>query len=257
MADFIFFERGVVIPLFPHAVVPFIMFCITYPYRYVIEERGRRKLYQAFSYYVSPEVIDRLVINDADHLMKGERHNVCIMFLDIRGFTALSEKYESESIVSMLNIFFERVTEIVQNHGGFVNKFIGDGMLAFFAVGDTYVDDSIDASIEICRLTTEINSSGILKPHIGDDTLAIGIGLHAGTVILGNIGSKRKMDFTVIGRAVNAASRIESLTKDYSRSILLSREVKSMSIKGYAFEPLGTAEVKGISGGVEIFGLLQ
>lgn len=257
IVNFAFFATGVVIPLFPHAAVPLIMFCITYPYRYVIEERGKRKLYQAFSYYVSPEVIDRLVTSDADHLMRGERRNVCIMFLDIRGFTALSEKHESESIVSVLNLFFERVTEIVQNQSGFVNKFIGDGMLAFFTVGDEYVDDAIEASINICRLVTEMNLSGVFKQHIGDDPIAIGIGLHAGGVILGNIGSKRKMDFTVIGRTVNAASRIEALTKDYSRAILMSREVTSMSLRGYTFEPLGRAQVKGIAGGVEIFGLLQ
>lgn len=252
---FAFFSQGIVIPLFPHISVPLIMFCVIYPYRYVIEERGKRKLYQAFSYYVSSGVIDRLITNDADQLMKGERHNVCIMFLDIRGFTALSEKHESESIVSMLNIFFEQVTETIQKHGGFVNKFIGDGMLAFFTPGDKYVDDAIESSMEICRLTARLNSSGILTQHIGDDALAIGIGLHAGNVILGNIGSKLKMDFTVIGRAVNAASRIESLTKEYSRSILVSSEIMSMSRRGYTFEPLGTAHVKGIAGGVEIFGV--
>jgi adenylate cyclase len=257
IASFALFAQGIVIPIFPHAAVPLIMFCITYPYRYVIEERGKRKLYQAFSYYVSPEVIDSLITSDADRLMKGERHNVCIMFLDIRGFTALSEKHESESIVSMLNTFFEQVTEIVQNNGGFVDKFIGDGVLAIFTVGEEYVDDAIEAAIKICQAVTEINSSGILKQHIGDDPLAIGIGLHAGTVILGNIGSKRKMDFTVIGRPVNAASRIESLTKEYSRAILMSSEVTSMSRRGFNFEPLGRAQVKGISGGVEIFGLLQ
>ena len=257
IVSFALFTKGIVIPIFPHAAVPLIMFCITYPYRYVIEERGKRKLYQAFSYYVSPEVIDSLITSDADRLMKGERHNVCIMFLDIRGFTALSEKHESESIVSMLNTFFEQVTEIVQNNGGFVDKFIGDGVLAIFTVGEEYVDDAIEASIKICRAVTEINSSGILKQHIGDDPLAIGIGLHAGNVILGNIGSKRKMDFTVIGRPVNAASRIESLTKEYSRVILMSSEVTSMSRRGFNFEPLGRAQVKGISGGVEIFGLLQ
>lgn len=257
LAAFVLFEKGVVIPLFPNAAIPLVMFCITYTYRYVVEERGRRKLYQTFSYYVSPDVIDRLITNNADHLMRGERHNVCVMFLDIRGFTALSERHEAESIVPMLNIFFEQVTETVQKHGGFVNKFIGDGMLAFFAVGDAYTDCAIEASIEICQMTGEMNSSGVLKPHIGDDTIAIGIGLHAGSVILGNIGSRRKMDFTVIGRAVNAASRIESLTKEYSRTILLSSEVKSLSRRGYSFEPLGTASVKGISGGVEIFGLIQ
>jgi class 3 adenylate cyclase/CHASE2 domain-containing sensor protein len=253
---FTLFGSGVALPLLPHAVVPLLMFGIAYPYRYVVEERGRRKLYQTFSYYVAPEAIDRLITSDAEHLMKGERHNVCIMFLDIRGFTALSQKYESEAIVAMLNIVFEQVTEIVQNHGGFVNKFIGDGMLAIFTLGDGYVDDAIEASRDICHQVAEINASGVLARHIGDDILGIGIGLHSGDVILGNIGSRRKMDFTVIGRAVNAASRIESLTKEYSRQILMSSEVVAMSRRGYAFEPLGTAAVKGIVEGVEIFGLL-
>ncbi len=255
--DYLFFESGFVIPLFPNAVIPIIMFCISYPYRYVVEDRGRRKLYQAFGYYVSPEVIDRLIVSDADHLLKGERHNACVMFLDIRDFTSLSEKYPAESIVAMLNVFFEKVTEIIQNRGGFVNKFIGDGVLAFFTSGIDYVDHAIEASLEICELTDEINSSGLLRQHIEEDVLNIGIGLHAGSVILGNIGSKRKMDFTVIGRTVNAASRIESLTKQYSRAVLVSADVKSMSSHSCVFEPLGMAEVKGIPGGVEIFGIQQ
>lgn len=249
------FSKNYAIPLFPHVLSPLVVFSTSYLYRFMVEERSKRQLYQTFSYYVEPQVIDQLVTQDPANLMRGERRDVCIMFLDIRGFTALSERISSESLVSMLNVFFGRVSEIVQDNHGFVNKFIGDGMLAFFAVGANYVDDALQASREICQATEQMNQSGDLTSMIGENRLAIGIGLHNGSVILGNIGSRRKMDFTVIGPPVNTASRIESLTKQYAREILVSDAVQAVAGGHFTFDPLGRAEVKGIEGGVEIFAL--
>jgi adenylate cyclase len=251
----ILFSKNMAVPLFPHALAPLVIFAASYLYRYMIEERSKRQLYQTFSYYVEPHIIDQLVTQDPSTLMRGERHDVCVMFLDIRGFTALSEKISSEALVSMLNIFFGRVSEIVQGNQGFVNKFIGDGMLAFFAVGDNYVDDALQASREICLATEQLNQTGELTPLIGEKRLAIGIGLHSGSVILGNIGSRRKLDFTVIGPPVNTASRIESLTKQYGREVLVSDVVQAAAGEHFSFDQLGRAEVKGIDGGVEIFAL--
>jgi class 3 adenylate cyclase len=247
--------HGFNLPVFPHILAPPVIFTANYLYRYMVEERSKRQLYQTFSYYVDPVIIDRLVTQDPQTLMKGERHDVCVMFLDIRGFTALSERISSESLVSMLNTFFGRVSEIVQGNEGFVNKFIGDGMLAFFAVGDRLVDDALQASREICEATEHLNDSGALQAFIGDNRIAVGIGLHCGSVILGNIGSKRKLDFTVIGPPVNTASRIESLTKQFSRTVLVSDSVRNAASDRFSFEPLGRTDVKGIEGGVEIYSL--
>jgi adenylate cyclase len=254
-ANLLVFSRNHALPLFPHVLTPLVVFSASYLYRYMIEERSKRQLYQTFSYYVEPQVIDQLVTRDPSHLMRGERREVCIMFLDIRGFTALSERITSEALVSMLNVFFGRVSEIVQDNHGFVNKFIGDGMLAFFAVGDGYVNDALQASGEICQATEELNRSGELASLIGENRLAVGIGLHTGSVILGNIGSRRKLDFTVIGPPVNTASRIEPLTKQYARPVLVSAAVHAAAGEQFSFDHLGRAEVKGIDGGVEIFAL--
>jgi adenylate cyclase len=254
-ANVLAFSRSFDIPLFPNILAPLIVFAASYLYRYMIEEKSKRQLYQTFSYYVEPQIIDQLVTQDPSKLMRGERRDVCVMFLDIRGFTALSERISSESLVQMLNVFFGRVSEIVQSNHGFVNKFIGDGMLAFFAVGDTYVDDALQASREICQATEQLNRSGELTSMIGENHLAIGIGLHNGSVILGNIGSHRKLDFTVIGPPVNTASRIESLTKQYARPILVSDAVHNAASDHFTFDTLGRADVKGIDGGVEIFAL--
>lgn len=249
------FAHGFCLPMFPHILAPPAMFTANYLYRYMVEEHSKRQLYQTFSYYVDPVIIDKLITQDPKTLMKGERHDVCVMFLDIRGFTALSERISSEALVSMLNTFFGRVSEVIQGNQGFVNKFIGDGMLAFFAVGDRYVDDALQASREICEATEQLNDSGALRDYIGDRKITIGIGLHCGSVILGNIGSQRKLDFTVIGPPVNTASRIESLTKQYSRTILVSDAVRNAASERFLFETLGRAEVKGIEEGVEIYAL--
>ncbi len=249
------FSYGFNLPVFPHILAPPAMFTANYLYRFMVEERSKRKLYQTFSYYVEPAIIDKLITQDPLTLMKGERHDVCVMFLDIRGFTALSESISSEALVSMLNAFFGCISEIIQGNQGFVNKFIGDGLLAFFAVDEQYVDDALKASREICEATDQLNDSGALEAYIGDRSIAIGIGLHCGSVILGNIGSKRKLDFTVIGPPVNTASRIESLTKQYSRKVLVSDAVRNAASEQFTFEPLGRSEIKGINGGVEIYAL--
>ena len=112
--DICAFSRGYAVPMFPALVAPVTMFGISYLYRYMVEERGRRQLYQTFSYYVDRSIIDQLITQDSEKLMKGEERDVCVMFLDIRGFTALSERIPADAIVAMLNTFFGRVTEIVQ-----------------------------------------------------------------------------------------------------------------------------------------------
>jgi adenylate cyclase len=249
------FENAYDLPVFPHILAPLGIFTACYLYRYMVEERSKRQLYQTFSYYFEPAIIDQLITQDPGKLMKGEQRDVCIMFLDIRGFTALSEKITSEELVSVLNLFFGRISEVVQENNGFVNKFMGDGMLAFFAIGEHYVDDALRAARQACLATEQLNDSGLLREYIGETRLAIGIGLHSGKVVLGNIGSQRKLDFTVIGRPVNTASRIESLTKLYGRAVLVSETVRGAAGEQFSFEPLGHAEVKGVEGGVEVYAL--
>ncbi|MCX5811422.1 MAG: adenylate/guanylate cyclase domain-containing protein [Proteobacteria bacterium] len=238
-----FFSRGHIIPLFPHILAPFLVTAFIYPYHYIIEERDKRRLYKTFGYYVDKEVIDSLIDRDPENLLKGEYRDASILFLDIRDFTMLSMNHKAQDIVSLLNLYFGTITDIVKHHGGFVNKFIGDGVLAFFAGEENPVSSTIQSALEILHETQRLNDEGVLTPFIGDTKLFIGIGIHYGKVVMGNIGSEKKMDFTIMGANVNIASRIEGLTKQLKKPVLLSASAYNMLKDEYCFEDLGTQEV--------------
>lgn len=246
-------DRGTLLPLFPHALTPLFAFAAVYPYRYLTGERARRRIYEAFGYYVDRRVIDDLIRKDARQIASGERREVCVLFLDIRDFTALSNHSSPESIVRLLNVVFSRWTEIIQDHQGFVNKFMGDGLLAFFAFSDTYVEDALRAARRILESVDDIDASGELAATLGDRPLAVGIGIHCGTVIVGNIGSRRKMDFTVIGPAVNLASRVEGLTKTLGRKVLVTEAVQRKAGRDVALERVGEVPVRGFAEAVTLY----
>jgi len=241
----IFLINGYILPILPHILSPFLLFAAIYPYRYIIEERHRKRIHDAFGYYVDPRLLDTLIENDPESLLKGETMEMCVLFLDIRDFTRLSQTCDAKKIVGFLNIFFGAVTEIIQQHNGFLNKFLGDGLLAFFSIGQNRVEDAVQASMEIIAEIKKMNETDVFLPFIGDWHVAIGIGIHFGMVVMGNVGSKKKMDFTVIGSTVNLASRIEGLTKEYHKPLLLSETAYEKIRNIYQFECLGASKVKG------------
>jgi class 3 adenylate cyclase len=240
------FSRGYVVNVFPQLIAPFITLMLVYPYRYVTEERTRKKLYKVFSYYIDREVLDSLLEKDIAGLFRGESKDICIMFLDIRDFTRLSRREKAENIVQFLNFYFGAVTGIIQKHNGFVNKFIGDGILSFFAIKEDAVVNAIEASQEIMDETERMKNEKAFERFIGDWVLNIGIGIHYGTVIVGNVGSEKKMDFTIVGEHVNIASRIEGLTKQAGANLLVSDEAYALVKGRFNFIFLGDYEVKGV-----------
>lgn len=250
--DLLLFSKNLVIPTFPHLFALGLTAAITYPYRYLVEERDRIKLKETFGYYVDKSVIDKLVQSDAKQLMEGEMRNVTVMSLDIRNFTSLSNSYPPETVVALLNHLFSKFTEVVQSNSGFVNKFIGDGMLAFF-VGEDSPIMALDSAWSMNTLVQDMNEQKELFRFIQDRPIGIGIGLHYGPAIMGNIGSSRKMDFTVIGPTVNLAFRIESVTKELGATILVTREVYERTASLYELQHLGTVNVKGFSSQIEVY----
>lgn len=252
-ANLFAFAQGYVINVFPQLLAPFITLMLVYPYRYVTEERTRKKLYKVFSYYIDREVLDSLLEKDMAGLFKGESKDICIVFLDIRDFTRLSRREKAEDIVQFLNFYFGAITGIIQKHNGFVNKFIGDGILAFFAIKEDAIVNAIEASLEIISETERMKSEKAFERFIGDWVVNIGIGIHYGTVIVGNVGSEKKMDFTIVGEHVNIASRIEGLTKQANANLLVSDEAYTLVKDQFNFVYLGDYEVKGVDRPLPIY----
>ena len=187
----------------------------------VIEDLQREnELRRTMSRYLSNEVIDRLMVDPIGGL-GGSSHEVTILFSDIRGFTALAERLGAGDTVSMLNEYFSFMEDVVTNRGGIIDKYIGDAIMALF--GSPFPSDN-DAGNAVRAATDMFQALQILNARRAADhkaAIRIGVGIGTGSVVTGNIGSPKRMDFTVIGDSVNLASRIESATKTYGADILV------------------------------------
>ncbi|MBI4860036.1 MAG: adenylate/guanylate cyclase domain-containing protein [Candidatus Riflebacteria bacterium] len=219
----------------------------------VVQERNR--VIGLFGQHVSPAIVNKLLQQRADPV--SEVRHVCIMFLDIRDFTTFCEKRSPEQVVEYLNRLFSFMIEEVNEHQGVINKFLGDGFMAVFGAPLSDGRDSahaVDAALAILqRLQRELQAGGL-------PTTRVGLGLHCGPVVTGNIGSALRKEYTVIGDVVNLASRIESLNKQYDSCLLISQDVwNAVPEDGRPALPeptvLGEVQVKGRAQPVKVLKL--
>ncbi len=205
----------------------------------IVEEKNR--VLNTFGQHVSPAVVNKLLAQKAE--IDSEERNVCVMFLDIRQFTKFSENKTPEEVVNFLNVFFEAMIEVVNRHHGIINKFLGDGFMAIFGAPLSNENDSlhaVQAGMEMIEKTKELVASGKIPPT------RIGIGLHVGNAITGNIGSPLRKEYTVIGDTVNLASRVEQLNKQFDSQFLVTEEIlHSIGQQIEGMVPLGKTPVKG------------
>jgi class 3 adenylate cyclase len=190
------------------------------------EERERTRIRQIFGRYVSDEVVTKLLSENHRPDLGGEALNVTVLFSDIRGFTSISEKLTAHEVVEMLNAYFTRACEPILAQGGTVDKYIGDAVMAVFGSPVQYPDHAqraIRAALGMAR-EAEGFKQWMRKrfPDRGLSEFAIGVGLHTGEAVIGDIGTPKRKEFTAIGDTVNAASRLEGLTKDLQCVIVAS-----------------------------------
>jgi adenylate cyclase len=215
--------------------------------------KERDKLRTTFGKYMTASVVDYLLRGEVE--LGGKSLRVTILFSDIRSFTSIAEKMDAHSLVALLNEYFTEMVTVVMKHGGVVDKYIGDGLMAVFGApvpSDADAANAVRAAVEMRRSLARLNERLAAR---GVQPLRTGIGIHTGEVVAGNIGSDQRMEYTVIGDPVNVASRLESCTKELGVDVLISdatyelakgvveaRPVKAMTVKGRA-EPVMTYEV--------------
>jgi adenylate cyclase len=202
------------------------------------------------SRYFSPDVVDAIESPDLD---RGRRREVSILFSDLRGFTAMSEKLESQQVVDLLTDYQERMVRAIFEHGGTLDKFIGDGIMAYFGSLDEQ-ENSAESAVR-CSVSMHQALMGLNRERAqrGEPALRMGVGVHTGAVILGNIGSPERREYTAIGDAVNLSSRIEGLTKKLGEPILVSAATRRCVGDAMSFVKGGEVEVQGKSEPVEVF----
>ena len=206
----------------------------------------RNKIEHIFSKFVPKEVIrDLLDQSEEAELQLGEKRHVAILFSDIRSFTVISEHNSAEMIVDFLNRFFDKMSQAIRTQGGFIDKFIGDAILAVFGAPVSYENNAeraVRAALDMTKALSEIETGDLVLPESGFN---IGIGVHEGPTIVGNLGSRDKFDYTVIGDNVNLASRLEGLTKHYREHIIVSDILASSLSDEFILREVDTVKVKG------------
>jgi len=204
-----------------------------------LEERER--LREAFGTFVDPELGERVLREGTD--LAGEEVEVSVLFLDVRGFTTLAERASARDVVARLNALYDRVVPIVLRHGGHANKFIGDGMLAVFGAPERFADHADRAVAAALEISREVR---------GD--LRIGLGVNSGRVLVGTVGGGGRLDFTVIGDAVNTAARVESATRQTGDDVLITGETRRrLRAEHGAWEPRPAIPLKGKTEPVKLF----
>ena len=239
------------------------MFVLVTVYRYATEERDKRQLRKAFQLYLDPEVMEELLEQPEKLQLGGDERELTVMFSDIRGFTGISEKLSPTALVHLLNEYLSPMTEIVLRRRGTLDKYIGDAVMAFFGAPvhtDQHAAHGCDAALEMIETLTRMRE----KWRIEDPSLPqieIGIGVNTGRMVVGNMGSAQRFNYTVMGDDVNLASRLEGLNKEYGTHILITGSTLQAARKGladpaaYTVRELDFVQVKGKEEPVRLFEL--
>ncbi|BAY83469.1 adenylate/guanylate cyclase with GAF and PAS/PAC sensors [Calothrix parasitica NIES-267] len=224
----------------------------------VLEDISQEKRLKTTMYrYLNPHVAEQVMALGEDALMVGERKEVTILFSDIRGYTTLTENLGAAEVVSLLNQYFETMVEAVFNYEGTLDKFIGDALMAVFGaplpLTENHAWRAVQAALDMRHRLKEFNERRIVQEQ---PQIKIGIGVSSGEVVSGNIGSRKRMDYTVIGDGVNLSSRLEGTTKEYGCDIILSEFTYQLCSERVIVRELDKIRVKGKHQAVKIYELI-
>jgi adenylate cyclase len=250
----LYVSNDLVLPLAAPLVMTFAALVVHMVLGYMAESRAKRELAQQFATYVPPELVRQIVRHPELYSMQARTQELTVMFCDLRGFTSLSESMEPVALQSLLNEVLTRLTHVIRAHGGTIDKYIGDCVMAFWGAPvamDDHARRAVDAALDICKAVRQFNTE---RASAHQTTVEVGIGLNTGLMSVGNMGSDVRRAYTVIGDAVNLASRLEGLSRFYGVDMVASQAtVEQAKAAGYVWQELDRVRVKGKSNAVRIF----
>ena len=246
-------HQGYYLPLVPVSAACFLALLGNNVYAYAQRLWQKRHIEKAFKNYLAPAVVDRIVASGKDVNFKGVSENVTIFFSDIEDFSALSADQTPEWVVSLLNAYFEPMTDTIIKHEGTLDKFIGDSLMAYWNAPEPVTDHegkALAAAMEMQAALATLNEKFEKEFQC---RLVSRIGLHTGKVHVGNMGANTLADYTIIGNSVNLAKRLEGLGKDYGMQLVVSEAVQRACNRRYLFQRIGICRVKGPSEPVAVY----
>jgi adenylate cyclase len=252
MNFWLYLGAGLVLPLATALVMALTAFALNMSYGYFVESKSKRQIANLFGTYVPPELVDEMVKDPDSYNMKAASKELTVMFCDMRGFTKMSETMEPTQLQGLLNDVFSRLTNVIRNNRGTIDKYMGDCVMAFWGApvdspdhAALSVKTAIEMAVEVRKINEEHRSKGM--PEIG-----VGIGLNTGMMCVGDMGSSVRKSYTVIGDSVNLGSRLEGLSKTYGVDIVVAESTKKLT-PDMAWQELDKVRVKGKDQAVSIF----
>ncbi|MBQ6832929.1 MAG: adenylate/guanylate cyclase domain-containing protein [Lachnospiraceae bacterium] len=248
----IFYEQGYILPILYPVVGAAVIYISHVGLQYVQERKAKKHIQSLFGRYVSEEVVTSIVKGGEDALkLGGEKKDVAVLFVDIRGFTSFTERLEPEMVVQVLNRYLEEATKVIFDQKGTVDKFIGDAVMAIYNAPmdlDDYVFRAVKSGLAIAEASERLKkeAAGISSSDFG-----FGIGINCGEAVVGNIGTTKRMEYTAIGNTVNTAARLEGKAK--AGEVIISPYVYERIKDRIEVTSLGLHELKGIREPVELY----
>lgn len=224
---FLFDRYGMVFPIASLILLSLLAYMLNMSYGYFVESKSKRELSKLFGSYVPPQLVDDMLLQPTNHTMKASNQELTVMFCDLRGFTQLSENLEPTQLQHMLNDVFGRITQLIMDRRGTIDKYMGDSVMAFWGAPvsmSNHAELAVLTALDIVEAVRLINQE---HRAVGLPIIKLGIGINTGVMCVGDMGSFMRRSYTVVGDAVNVASRLESLTKQHDVPILVGPNTKN------------------------------
>ncbi len=247
------FQQGLVLPLFAALFAGLEALFVTIGFRLAVTDKDRSFLRRSFALYLAPAVIEKMMKSSQLPSLGGETRDVTMFFSDVEGFTAFAESMSPSDLIALMNVYLSAMTDIIESHGGFVDKYIGDAIVGVFGApvqDEDHACQAVLAALDCCERLTGLSK---IAPAFKGHVLRHRIGLNSGEALVGNVGSGRRFNYTVIGDVVNLASRLEGANKYFGTSILASEATAALTGTAFKWREIDAVRVIGRAAPLRVY----